>query len=69
MGKGDQQILEVFKFTSKASAMYSKVLIKNHNADYLCHSEAVVYILSFFISPFSYLTPVEIQLSGISPEF
>jgi len=49
--------------------MYYKVLIKNHHANYLCYSEAVVYILSFFISPFSYLTPVDIQLSGISPEF
>lgn len=45
--------------------MYFKVLIKIHRANYLCYSEAV----TFFIRPFLYLTPDDIQLSGISPKF
>lgn len=65
MGNGDEQILEVLKFTWKISTMNFKVLIKNHYDNYLCYSEALGYISSLFISPFSYLTLVDIQLSGI----
>lgn len=66
---GDEQILDVFKFTWKTSTMCLKVLVKSHYDNYLCYSKAVVDILSLFISTFSYLAPVDIQLSGIFPGF
>lgn len=46
MGKGNERILEVLKFTWKTSTMFFKVLIKSNYDNYLWYSESVDYILS-----------------------